>query len=178
MLPPSAKRIGRAQAAQGVTLGLGLAYGVGAVAFAPSTQRIAPGWITRVDYWPSLALAGGALYGCAWLYGGWAGAAIGRRPARAAGVGAAYGALTLLTVTLVGSGWNFAQEAIRYAPFPGTTPNDFSRHVGDSLYDYVAKPLAWIMPLGSLVAAGLGAWFGRRVRQRIGQNTSRVAARS
>jgi hypothetical protein len=79
--------------------------------------------------------------------------------------GAAYGVLTLLTVALVGSGWNFAQEAIRLAPFPGTTPNDFHRHVLDSLYDYVAKPLAWVMPLSSVVAAGLGAWFRQRVRQ-------------
>jgi hypothetical protein len=178
MLPPSAKGIGRAQAAQGVTLGLGLAYGVGALGFAPPTQRIAPGWIGQVDFWPSLVLAGGALYGCAWLYGGWAGAAIKRRPARAAGVGAAYGALTLLTVTLVGSGWSFAQEAVRFAPFPGTTSDDVSRHVGDSLYDYVVKPLVWIMPLGSVVAAGLGAWFGRRVRQRLGQDNSGLAARS
>ena len=167
MLSPSAKKTGRVQAAQGVTLGLALAYGVGAVAFAPPPQRLAPGWIAQVDYWPSLALAGGALYGCAWLYGGWAGAAIGRRPASAARVGATYGALTLLTVTLVGSGWNFAEDAIRFAPFPGTTPGDFSRHVGNSLYDYVAKPLLWIMPLGSVLAAGLGAWFGRRVRQRL-----------
>ena len=166
MLPTSAKRIGRAQALKGVTVGLGLAYPVGALTLGPSTQRIAPGWIARVSYWPSLALAGGALYGCAWLYGGWAGAAIGRRPGSAVRVGAAYGALTLLTVTLVGSGWNFAQEVIRFAPFPGTTADDFRRHVGYSLYDYVAKPLAWIMPLGSVVAAGLGAWFGRRVRQR------------
>lgn len=178
MLSPSARRIGRAQATQGVTVGLGLAYGAGALTLGPSTQRIAPGWITRVDYWPSLVLAGGALYGCAWLYGGWAGAAIGRRPRRAAGVGAAYGVLTLLTVTLVGSGWNFAQAAARFASFPGTALDDFSRHVGDSLYDYVAKPLAWIMPLGSVVAAGLGAWFGRRVRQRVGLDNLRVAVRS
>lgn len=166
MLPPSATRIGRAQAAQGVTLGLGLAYSVGALALGPSTQRIAPGWVARVDYWPSLALAGGALYGGAWLGGGWAGAAIARRPAAALRIGAAYGVLMLLTGTLVGSGWNFAQETLRAAPFPGTMPGVFSRHVQDDLYDYVAKPLAWILPLGSVVAAGLGVWFGRRVRRR------------
>ena len=152
----------------GATAGLTLAYLLGAVAMGPSDKRFDPAWVARFDFWPSLALAGGTLYGCAWLYGGWAGAAIGRRPHRAWQTGAAYGALTLLTATLVGSGWNFAQEAIRFAPFPGTTGGDFQYHLADSLGDYVGKPLAWVMPLGSVVAGLLGAWYGQRVKKALG----------
>ncbi|MGI4870365.1 MAG: hypothetical protein ACRYFX_04200 [Janthinobacterium lividum] len=160
-----AKRIGRWQAAQAVTGGLGLAYLLAAVVLAPSTQRIDWGWLSRFDFWPSLLLAAATLYGCAWLYGGWAGQAIINRQRGAWWVGASVGVLTLLTTTLVGSAWNFGQEALRFAPFPGTPAAVFQAHVANSLYDYVAKPLAWIMPLGSVLAAGLGSWFGWRIRK-------------
>ena len=143
---------------------------------APSDKRFDLAWIARFDFWPSLALAGGTLYGCAWLYGGWAGAAIQRRPQRAWQTGAAYGVLALLTVTLVGSSWNFAQEAIRYAPFPGTTGADFRQHVLYSLEDYVGKPLAWVMPLGSVVAGLLGAWYGQRVKKVLASSSQAAGA--
>ena len=162
-----APRLGRTQAALAVTLGLGLAYLLGGVVLARAPQRLDLTWLVRFRFWPSLALAAGTLYGCAWLYGGWAGAAIGRHPPRAGLTGAAYGVLTLATATLVGGGWNFIQEGLRLAPFPGTTGADFRQHLLYSLQDYVLKPLAWVLPLGSLAAGLLGGWYGRRVRHAL-----------
>lgn len=166
--PTQPARIGRAQAALALTPGLGLAYLIGATGLAPAGQRFDPTWLGRFDFWPSLALAGGTLYGCAWLYGGWAGTAIARHPQRAGRVGAACGVLSLATAALVGAGWNFGQEALRYAPFPGTTGADYRQYLGGLAVDYVGKPLAYALPLGSLVAALLGAWAGRRTKAIIG----------
>ena len=96
--------------------------------------------------------------------GSWAGAAIGRHPHRAGRIGAAGGVLLLLLSVLVSGGWNFAQAAIRFMPFPGTTAADFEQHLWACLLDYVGKPLAWVLPLGSVLAGLLGAWTGRRIR--------------
>lgn len=159
-----ARRLGRRYALQTATASLLLAYGGAAVVFAAPSQLVDSTWVRRADYWPSLALAGLTLLGGAALSGGWAGAAIGRRPGRAGWVGAAGGVLLLLAATLVGSGWNAGQHALRFMPFPGTTAADFNQHVQDTLLDYVGKPLAWVMPLGSVVAGLLGAWTGRRIR--------------
>lgn len=159
-----ARQLGRRRALQAAGLSLLLAYVGGAVVFAPAPQRLNLLWFNRVGYWPSLVLASLVLLGAAWLGGSWTGAAIGRHPRRAALIGAVAGILALLLTTLLGSGWNFAQQALRFMPFPGTTPADFERHVRDCLVDYVGKPLAWVMPLGSVVAGLLGAWAGRRLR--------------
>lgn len=153
-----ARQCGRRPALQAATLGL---TAVGLTAIGALN-----GSLGKSDYWPSLGLAGLALYGSAWLYGGWAGTAIVCRQRPPWLTGAGYGVLTLGTALLAGCSWNFAQEAIRYAPFPGTTPADFQQHVQDSFVDYIGKPLAWVMPLGSVLAALLGGWTGRRIRRR------------
>lgn len=99
-----------------------------------------------------------ALYGGTWVFG----RPDGRPPKRAGWRGAASGVLTLLAAIVLAGSWNAVQDALRFAPFPGTTASDFYRHLGYSFYDYIVKPLAWIMPLGSVVAGLLGWWVGRR----------------
>jgi hypothetical protein len=76
--------------------------------------------------------------------------------------GVAYGVLTLLAIGVLVGGYNAGEEALRFAPFPGTTAADFYRHLGDECYDYIVKPLVYIMPLGNLVAGSVGWWTGRR----------------
>ncbi|RTQ45725.1 hypothetical protein EJV47_24885 [Hymenobacter gummosus] len=167
MMPPpvtAARALGRRRALQAAALGGLLTYAAAAAAFAPAGQRLRLLWPGRTEFGPSLAVAGFVLLGGAALAGTWAGPAIGRRPGRAAGIGAVGGIGVLLLAALAGSGWNFAQHAIRFAPFPGTTAADYQQHLRDCLADYVGKPLAYVLPLGSVGAGLLGAWAGRGVR--------------
>jgi hypothetical protein len=142
-----------------VTIGLLAAYLLAALGFARPGQVADFGWPTRFGFGPGLLLAVLVLYGVAWVLGSWSGK---RGPRHAGWRGAVYGVLALLTAVVLAGGWNAAQEIVRFAPFPGTTAADFYRHVGDCCYDYIVKPLAYIMPLGSLVASLLGWWAGRR----------------
>jgi hypothetical protein len=50
------------------TLGLGLAYLGGALAFAHTGQAMNFGWLGRFDFGPSLLLGVLLLYGGAWLF--------------------------------------------------------------------------------------------------------------
>lgn len=155
-LRQAARQAGRQPSLQMATLGLtgaGLLY-VGSL-----------GGLGKTELWPSLGLATLALYSSAWLCGGWAGTAIHCRHRSPWLTGAAYGELTLCTTLLVGCSWNFAQDAIRYAPFPGTTSADMQAHVQSSFEDYVLKPLAWVLPLGTVLAVLLGGWTGGRIRK-------------
>lgn len=149
----------RTRAYTAVTVGLGLAYLVAALGFARPGQFVDFTWPSRFDFGLGLPLGLLALYGGAWWYG----RPLGNRPPRSAGWrGAVYGVLTLLgAVVLVGS-WNAAEEVLRWVPFPGTTATDFYQNIGDSYYDYIVKPLFYIMPLGSVVAGLLGWWVGNR----------------
>jgi hypothetical protein len=80
-----------------------------------------------------------------------------RQPPQCAGWrGAAYGVLTLLAIGVLVGGYNAGEEALRFAPFPGTTAADFYWQLGDECYDYTVKPLVYIMPLSNLVAGSVG----------------------
>ena len=158
-MPPPASAFIRTPAFWAATIGLSLAYLAAALIFARSGHVVDFGWPGRFYFGPSLLLGVPVLYGGAWLFGR---RAAGQRPSRAGWWGAAGGVLTLLaTIVLVG-GYNAAEEALRFMPFPGTTAADFYRHLGHACYDYIVKPLAWVMPLGCLVAGPLGWWAGRR----------------
>lgn len=157
-LAQEAHRAGRRPSLQTATLGLtgaGLLY-VGAL-----------GDLGKPEAWPSLGLAVLTLYASAWLYGGWAGTAIHCHHRSPWLTGAAYGQLTLCTTLVVACSWNVAQDALRFAPFPGTTGADFRAHVQDAFEDYLLKPLAWVLPVGTVLAVLLGGWTGRRIRQQL-----------
>lgn len=47
----------------------------------------------------------------------------------------------------------------------GLAPDGFAFGVGAGLFDWVAKPLYWILLVGGLPALGLGAFWGHRVRR-------------
>ncbi|MBF9221309.1 hypothetical protein [Hymenobacter ruricola] len=163
-LRQAARRAGRRPSLQTATLGLtgaGLLY-IGSL-----------GSLGQAELWPSLGLATLALYGSAWLYGGWAGTAIHCRHRAPWLTGAAYGELALCTTLVVACSWNVAQEAIRYAPFPGTTGADFRAHVQDSFEDYLLKPLAWVLPLGTVLAVLLGGWTAVTCKKAL--NSSRIS---
>ena len=73
---------------------------------------------------------------------------------RAGWWGALYGVLMLLaTVVLVG-GCNAAFDVVGNSD--SSTAAGFLPQFGDACYDYIVKPMGYIMPLGSLVAGLLG----------------------
>ena len=154
----------RRRAYLAVTLGLGLAYLLAALALPQAGEVADFGWPSRFDIWSGLWLVLLALYGGAWL--------LGRqtntnrpRPPHDGWRDVVYGVLALLVLVVLVGGWNVAQDAGNFAHFPGITAADFCRYVGDSCYDYMLKPLVYIMPLGSLVAGPLGWWIGRQAAQ-------------
>jgi hypothetical protein len=98
------------------------------------------------------------LYAGAWLF--WRRSS-GQPLPRAGWRGAAYGVLTPLAIVVLVGGYNAADEALRLAPC-GSTAADLARWFGDECYNYIVKPLGYLLPLGSLVAGPRGWWAGRR----------------
>ena len=145
-----------------VTIGLGIAYLVAALAFAGSGQTLDFGWPGRSDFGMSLLLAVLALYSVAGLLGKWNSKQ--GRPG-AGWRGAVYGVLALLAAIVVAGGWNAAADLIDNAHFRYSSVADFWQQLGYACYDYIVKPLVWIMPLGSIVAGLLGWWAGRRTAE-------------
>lgn len=148
MMPERARTIGRVQAAKAVTIGLGLAY----LIMAGLDGNL--GWLGLLSHWWSnLLVATAVMYLCAYVYGGWAGAAIVEKKRDAGWVGTVYGVLTLLTVAFLASWVGFFQEGVAKV---GTDDNPF--------VDYLAKPLFWVSMVGFLPAALVGLWFGNSIK--------------
>ena len=153
MMPERARTIGRVQAAKAVTIGLCLAY----LIMAGLDGNL--GWLGRLPrWWPNLLVAIAVMYLCAYVYGGWAGAAILKKKRDAGWVGTVYGVLTLLTVAFLASWVGFFQEGLAKV---GTYENPF--------VDYLVKPLFWVSIVGFLPAALVGLWFGSSIRRNAEQ---------
>ena len=146
-----ARTIGRAQATKSVSLGLAIAY----LMMAWLCRDVA--WLGDVSYWTNLVFAAAVMFGCAYVYGGWAGTAILEHQRNPGWVGVQYGLFTLLTVPFL-AGWvGFFQEGINKV---GTYQNPF--------FDYLAKPVAMVGVFGLLPALLVGMWFGNSIK-RAGQ---------
>ncbi|TPG66529.1 hypothetical protein [Hymenobacter nivis] len=158
-MPPPARLFIRTPVFWAATGGVGLIYLVGALVFAHTGEALNFGWLSRFDFGPSLLLGVAILYGGAWLFWRRSG---GQPPQRAGWRGAAYGVLTPLAIIVLVGGYNAADEALRLAPYYGATVAGFCEYFGSECFNYIVKPLAYIMPLGSLVAGPLGWWVGRR----------------
>lgn len=146
-----ARAIGRAQATKSASLGLATAY----LLMAWLCRDVA--WLGQFPYWPNLVFAAAVTFGCAHVYGGWAGAAILVRQRNAGWVGVKYALLALLTVPFV-AGWvGFFQEGIHQV---GAYQNPF--------FAYVANPVALVGVFGFFPALLVGGWFGKSTK-RAGQ---------
>jgi hypothetical protein len=144
-MPPPASTFIRTPVFWAATAGLGRAYLGGALVFAHTNEVLNFGWLGRFDFGPSLLLGVLILYGGAWLFWRRSG---GQPPARAGWRGAAIGVLV--------GGYNAAEEALRLAPFYGATVAGFCQQFGIECFNYIVKPLAYLLPPGSLVAGPLG----------------------
>ena len=143
-----ARTIGRAQATKSVSLGLAIAY----LVMAWLSRDVA--WLGHASYWPNLVFAAAVMFGCAYVYGGWAGTAILEHQRNPGGVGVRYGLLTLLTVPFL-AGWvGFFQEGVGRV---GAYRNPF--------FDYLAKPVVIVGVFGLLPALVVGIWFGNSIKR-------------
>lgn len=139
----------RVQAAKAVTLGLSLAY----LIMAGLDGNL--GWLGRLPrWWPNLLVATAVMYLCAYVYGGWAGAAIIEKKRDAGWVGTVCGVLTLLTVAFLASWVGFFQEGLAKV---GAYENPYVA--------YIARPLFWVSVVGFLPAALVGLWFGNSIKR-------------
>ena len=146
-----ARTIGRAQATKSVSLGLAIAY----LMMAWLSQDVA--WLGHDSYWTNFVFAAAVMFGCAYVYGGWAGTAILEHQRSSGWVGVQYGLLTLVTVPFL-AGWvGFFQEGFYKV---GTYQNPF--------FDYLVKPVALVSMFGLLPALLVGLWFGNSIK-RAGQ---------
>ena len=144
-----AQSIGRNQAVKAATIGLGLAY----LIMAGIDGN--PGWLGRLPrWWPNLAVATVLMYLCAYVYGGWAGAAILEKKKDAGWVGTIYAVWALLTVAFFSSWVGFFQEGLAKV---GMNDNPFVA--------YIAAQLFWVAVGGFLPAALVGLWFGNSVKR-------------
>ena len=148
-----ARAIGRAQATKSVSLGLAIAY----LMMAWLCRAVA--WLWDFSYWPNLVFAAAVMFGCAYVYGGWAGAAILKRQRTPGWMGVQYGLLTLLTVPFL-AGWVGFFQVVFFHTGIGIADTYQNR-----FFDYVAKPVTTVGVFGLLPALLVGMWFGNSIKR-------------
>ena len=147
-----AENIGIIVALKSVTIGIIIAY------LIPTLLVIGDGikatlWIFEIDYWINIVIGILIFYACGYFFGKKAGNEILIKKKDYQQVGAKYGFLTLL-VTIFSVSWiGFFQEGVDSI---GT--ND------DPFYDYIFKPMFWVLLFGLIPSILVGLLFGKWIK--------------
>ena len=159
-----AENIGIRVALKSVTIGLILAYLIPTILFIGDGIN-AMLWIFEIDYWVNILTGVVIFYACGYLFGKKAGYEILIKKKDHQKVGAKYGFFTLFVTVFLTSWVGFFQEGINNI---GTLDNPF--------YDYIFKPLFWVLLFGCIPSIIIGLLFGRWIKnngkQKSMQNNS------
>lgn len=112
-------------------------------------------WFTNIDYWLNIFIGAFIMLACGHFYGQLAGKLILIKKWNSVLTGFLIGLAVLLTTTFFASWTGFIQEGIDKI---GT--ND------DPFFDYIFKPMYWVTMFGLIPALIVGAWFGRRIKNK------------
>ena len=111
-------------------------------------------WIFDFDYTLNLLIGVLAFYGCGYVIGQRAGYEIILKHNHAVLTGIKYGLVTLLMAAVLGSLLGFFQEGL-----------SLDAPVTESMFNYIAKPVIWIVLAGFIPASIVGTLFGIYIKQ-------------
>lgn len=152
MTKESAENIGIRIATISVTIGIVFAYLIPTFVFYDGTLKSFT-WIFDIGFWFNVILGIAFFYGMGYLFGKRAGIEILIKKRNYILTGIKYGVLTLITATFLTSLIGFFQEGIYNI---GGFSNPF--------YDYIFKPMYWILMYGILPAIIVGILFGLTIK--------------
>jgi len=152
MTKETAEKIGIRIAIISVTLGVLLAYLIPAFIFYDGTLK-AFTWVFEIGFWDNILMGIIFFYVMGYLFGKKAGIEILIKKRNFVLIGIKYAVLILITTTFMSSLFGFFQEGIYN--FGG-----FS----NPLYNYIFKPMYWILMYGTLPAIIVGILFGLKIK--------------
>jgi len=149
-----AENIGIKLALKSVTIGIIIAY------LIPTLLVIGDGisaalWIFKINYWINIVIGVLIFYVCGYFFGKRAGYEILIMKKDHQKVGAKYGFLTLLVTTFLTSWIGFFQEGI-----------DNIGTIDEPFYDYIFKPMFWVILFGIIPSILLGLLFGKWIKKK------------
>lgn len=151
-----AKRIGSRQGLISVGLGALIAQMIMTLIIASDNGFIrAFLWFTRIDYWLNILIGVIIIFACGYFYGQLAGNLILLKKWNHILTGFLTGLAVIVTTTFFASWTGFIQEGIDNI---GT--ND------DPFFDYIFKPMYWVILFGLIPALLVGIWFGRQIKKK------------
>lgn len=154
MTKEEAENIGIKVAFKSVTIGILIAY------LIPTVLGIGDGisaffWIFDFHYWINIVIGISIFYACGYFFGKRAGNEILIKKKDYEKVGVKYGFFTLLITAFLSSWIGFFQEGI-----------DNIRTPDDPFYDYIFKPMFWILFFGFFPSIFVGLLFGKRIKNK------------
>lgn len=156
MTTGQAKQIGSRQGLKAAGIGLSCAQIIMTIFFSADRNVLkASLWFTSIEYGFNVIMGILFVLASGFVYGQRAGIEILVRQRNFLIVGLKYGFLTLLTGIFLTSWIGFFQEGMN-----STFIND------NPFYDYIFKPVYWVMIIGFIPMLLIGAWFGFSIKQR------------
>ncbi len=152
MTKESAEKIGIRVAILSVTIGIILAHLILTLIIWDGTLKSFT-WIFNTRYWFNVIMGIFFFYGMGYFFGKKAGIQILLKKRNYILTGIKYGILILITTTFLTSLIGFFQEGIENI---GTQDNPF--------YDYIFKPMYWILMFGIIPAIVIGILFGLTIK--------------
>jgi hypothetical protein len=147
-----AERIGIRVATISVSIGIILAYLIPTWIFWDGTLESFT-WIFDIGFWFNVLMGIVFFYGMGYFFGKKAGKEILIKKRNYILTGIKYGVLTLITATFLTSLIGFFQEGI-----------DNIGGFSNPIYDYIFKPMYWILMYGLLPAIIVGVLFGLTIK--------------
>lgn len=152
MTKESAEKIRIRFATISASIGIVLAYLIPTWIFWDGTSKSLT-WIFDISFWFNVIMGIAFFYGMRYFFGKKAGIEILIKKRNYILTGIKYGILTLITATFLTSLIGFFQEAI-----------DNNGGFSNPFYDYIFKPMYWILMYGILPAIVVGVLFGLTIK--------------
>lgn len=151
-----AKKIGSRQGLISVGLGVLVAQLIMTLLFSPNEGYIKGFfWFMGVEYWLNILIGVIIMLVCGHFYGQLAGKLILIQKWNYVLTGLLIGLAVIFTTAFFASWTGFIQEGIDNI---GTNDNPF--------FDYIFKPMYWVLLFGIIPALLVGIWFGRRIKKK------------
>lgn len=121
-------------------------------------------WLVKFEYWINVTLGVIIMLMCGYCFGQIAGKLILIKKWNYILTGMSIGIIVLLTTSFLASLTGFFQEGLSNISSPD---NPF--------YDYIFKPMYWVVSFGFIPVLIVGFWFGKQIKNKGIKNKSETA---